>query len=348
MHTLTLFIGVSDVKLGKIAEIAGGRLFGDPNIEISGVAEIQNAQAGQLTFYANPKYRRYLKKTLASAVIVDKYYDDVPASQIVCKEPYVSWAKVLDHMFPQEFDLEGISERASLGKDVKIGRGVFIGDFVYVGDGSVIEDDVKIFPGVYIGKNCRIGRGSVLFPNVVLYDNTILGKNVRIHAGSVIGSDGYGYALSKVEGKIYKVPQLGNVVVEDDVEIGANTTIDRGAIGSTVIGRGSKIDNLVQIAHNVKLGQNCFIVSQVGISGSTKVGNYVTLAGQVGVAGHLSIADNVIVAAKAGVPGDIRKAGVYGGFVAKDFRRWKKIEAITSMLPEIYEKLKKLFKKEGL
>jgi UDP-3-O-[3-hydroxymyristoyl] glucosamine N-acyltransferase len=203
---------------------------------------------------------------------------------------------------------------------------------------------VIIYPGVYVGRNCRIGDGTVIFPNAVLYDGVKVGRAVRIHSGAVIGSDGFGYAFSKKEKKIYKVPQTGGVVIEDLVEIGANTTVDRGTIGDTVIGEGTKVDNLVQIGHNVKIGKYCFIVSQVGISGSTKIGDFVTLAGKVGVAGHVEICSGVTVAAKSGVTKSLKEPGTYAGFPARPYREWRKVQALIDRLPEIYGKIKKFLK----
>ena len=249
--------------------------------------------------------------------------------------------------YKEELPEPKVSSKAFISKNASLGKEVFVGDFAFIGEGTVIEDNVYIFPNVYIGNNCRIGRGTVIFPNVTVYDNTTIGRFVRIHSGAVIGSDGFGYAFSKSEKKIYKIPQVGKVVIEDFVEIGANSTIDRGTLGETVIGEGTKIDNLVQIGHNVKIGKYCFIVSQVGISGSTRIGDFVTLAGKVGVAGHIEIGNNVTVAAKAGVTKSIKKADIYAGFPAKPYNEWKKIQAITDMLPEIYKKIKEIMKRGG-
>ncbi|WP_163328164.1 UDP-3-O-(3-hydroxymyristoyl)glucosamine N-acyltransferase [Desulfurobacterium thermolithotrophum] len=334
------------MKLKELVEILGCRLIGNPEVEIKGISEIQTAEEGDLTFLTNPKYRKFLKTTKASAVILEKEIPELKIAQLLCEEPYVAFAKALSVFYPERLPEPKISSRAIISDTATIGENCYIGDNVFIGKGTKIGKEVKIFPGVYIGNDCEIGDNTVIFPNVTIYERTKVGRFVRIHAGSVIGSDGFGYAFSKNEMKIYKVPQTGKVIIEDFVEIGANTTIDRGTIGDTVIGEGTKIDNLVQIGHNVKIGKYCFIVSQVGISGSTKIGDFVTLAGKVGVAGHIEIASNVTVGAKAGITKSIKKPGTYAGFPARPYREWKKIQTIVDRLPEIYEKIKHLLRRK--
>lgn len=335
------------MTLNEIAKEFNCKIIGNGNVEIKGIAEIQKAREGNLTFLTNPKYRKFLKETKASAVLTGKPIEGLEIPQLVCSEPYVVFAKLLQRFYKEELPEPGISQKASISEEVTLGEGVYIGDFAVIGKGTVLEDNVYIFPNVYIGKNCRIGKGTVIFPNVTIYDNTEIGSFVRIHSGTVIGSDGFGYAFSQSEKKIYKIPQVGKVIVEDFVEIGANSTIDRGTLGETVIGEGTKIDNLVQIGHNVRIGKYCFIVSQVGISGSTKIGDFVTLAGKVGVAGHIEIGDNVTVAAKSGVTKSLKKSGIYAGFPAKPYSEWRKIQALIDKLPEIYGKLKEILKRGG-
>jgi UDP-3-O-[3-hydroxymyristoyl] glucosamine N-acyltransferase len=334
------------MRLSEIAKRFGCKLVGEDR-EITGIAEINRAGPGELTFLTNPKYRKYLKTTKASAILTDREIEELELPQLVCKEPYVVFAKLLNLMYPEEFPEPGISDLASIKEGVSLGEGCFVGDFVTIERGTKVGKGCYIFPGTYIGRNCTIGDGTVIFPNVTVYDRTQIGKGVRIHSGAVIGSDGFGYAFSKEELKSYKVPQLGRVVIEDDVEIGANTTIDRGTLGDTVIGQGTKIDNLVQIGHNVKIGKYCFIVSQVGISGSTKIGNFVTLAGKVGVAGHIEIGDGITVAAKAGITKSLKEPGTYAGFPARPYREWKKVQALIERLPELYGKIKKLLGERG-
>lgn len=329
------------ISIKEIAEIIGCTIKGNPDIEIKGINEIQKAKEGELTFLSNPKYEKFLNTTNASAVIVGKEYD-VPITQLICEEPYVAFAKVLSILIKKPLPEPKISETATIDETATIGNNVYIGDHVSIGKNCRIGNNVKIYPGVVIGNHCEIGDNSIIFANVTIYHDIKIGKNVRIHSGTVIGSDGFGYAFSKKEMKIYKVPQVGRVIIGNDVEIGANTTIDRGTIGDTIIGDGTKIDNLVQIAHNDKIGKNCFIVSQVGISGSTEIGDNVTLAGQVGVAGHIKIGSNITVGAKSGVTKSITKPGIYAGFPVKDFRTWRKTEALINRLPEIYERIKSL------
>ncbi len=326
--------------LRELAEILGCQLKGDPEVRIKGIAEIGSASEGDITFLTNPRYRKFLRSTKASAIIVGAPLDE-PIPQLICREPYVSFAKALSIFHPEEFPPPEISDKASISGTSKIGKGVYIGDFVYIGKGTIIEDNVKVFPNTYIGDDCCIGEGSIIFPNVSIYRGVRIGKWVRIHSGAVIGSDGFGYAYSRESGKIEKVPQVGSVEIEDFVEIGANTTIDRGTIGNTVIGEGTKIDNLVQIGHNVKIGRNCFVVSQVGISGSTVIGDNVTLAGQAGVAGHLKIGSNITIAAKSGVSKDILEPGVYSGTPAIPIKEWRRIQVLIKRLPEVYEALKR-------
>ena len=332
------------MKIKKLAEAIGCKIYGNENLEIKGIAEIQVAEEGYLTFLTNPKYKKYLKTTKASAVILEKPIKELKLTQMVCDEPYVAFAKALSVLYPEKLPSPYISKSAFIDESAEIGENCYIGEGVVIGKNVKIGKNVCLFPNVYVGDNSLIGDNTVIFPNVTIYHNVKIGKWVRIHSGSVVGSDGFGYAFSKKERKIYKVPQIGGVVIEDYVEIGANTTIDRGTLGDTVIGEGTRIDNLVQIGHNVKVGKYSFLVSQVGISGSTKIGNYVTLAGKVGVAGHIEITDSVTVGAKSGITKSITKPGVYAGFPVKPYKEWRKIQALVDRLPEIYEKIKKLLK----
>ncbi len=329
------------ITVKELAKLIGAKIRGNPDLEIVGVDEIQFAKEGDLSFLSNPRYEKFLKTTRASAVIVGKEYD-TSLTQLVCEEPYVAFAKSVAFLFEEKFPDDYLSPEATVGEGTSIGEKVYIGDNVVVGKCCKIGSGVKLFPGTFIGDEAEIGDNTVIFANVSIYERTKIGKRVRIHSGAVIGSDGFGYAFSKSEMKIYKVPQIGRVVIGDDVEIGANATIDRGTIGETVIGAGTKVDNLVQIGHNVKIGENCFIVSQVGISGSTKIGDNVTLAGQVGVAGHIEVGSNITVGAKAGVTKSLKTPGVYAGFPVKEYKVWRRTEVLISRLPEIYEKIKKL------
>ncbi len=331
------------ITLKKVAEITGGKLFGDENIKIKKIAPIDKAEDGDITFLANKKYASLLKNTKASAVILDKKIDDLKIAQIVTDNPYLAYAKLLTYFTKKTFKHKGIDKYAFVDETATISEDVTIYPGVYIGKNVKISENCIIYSGVYIGDNSIIGKNCIIYPNVSIYHNTIIGNNVIIHAGTVIGSDGFGFA--KDGEKYYKIPQIGNVIIEDDVEIGANCTIDRGAIESTIIRKGTKIDNLVQIAHNVEIGENCAIVAQVGISGSTKIGNNVVLAGQVGVAGHLKIGNNVMVGAKSGIGRNLKDGEVVSGAPAIDHKKWLKWAVSYEKLPELIKKVKELEKK---
>ncbi|WP_456463733.1 UDP-3-O-(3-hydroxymyristoyl)glucosamine N-acyltransferase [Persephonella sp.] len=326
------------MKLSEIAKIFNGQLvYTDGNIDIKGLKNVLSAEKGDLTFIADNKYLKDLEKTGASAVLTFKKLD-LQIPQIVVKDPQLVFYKLIEIMFPEE-EKTGISENAKISKSTKIGKDVYIGDFTVIEENVEIKDGVKIYPHCYIGKNTIIGENSTLYPNVVIYRDTIIGKNVIIHSGSVIASDGFGYYQKG--GKHKKIKHIGRVVIQDDVEIGANTTIDRAMVDETVIKRGTKIDNLVMIAHNCQIGENTILVSQVGIAGSSKIGNNVILAGQVGVADHITIGDNVIVTAKSGVAKDLEPNKVYGsGFQAIEWSKWKKILFYFYKLPDILKNIK--------
>ncbi|NPA16365.1 MAG: UDP-3-O-(3-hydroxymyristoyl)glucosamine N-acyltransferase [Aquificae bacterium] len=324
------------MKLSQIAQEFGGKLVGEDR-EIKGLKSISSAREGDLTFLADRKHLEALKNSEASAVLVPEELDiDIP--QIVVKNPQNVFYKLLELFYAEELP-SGISPRASVSEKAQIGSDVYIGDFAVVEEDVKIGDRVRIYPGCYIGKNTSIGEGSIIYPNVVIYRDTRIGRNVIIHSGCVIAGDGFGYYQE--DGKHRKIPHVGRVVIEDNVEIGANTTIDRAMVDETVIKEGTKIDNLVMIAHNCYVGENTILVSQVGIAGSTKIGKNVILAGQVGVADHITIGDNVIVTAKSGVGKDLEPNKVYGsGLQAIEWSKWKKVMFYLYKLPEIIKKLK--------
>jgi len=331
------------ITLKKVLEITGGELFGDENIKIKKIAPIDKAENGDITFLANKKYAHLLKDTKASAVILDKKIEDLKIAQIITDNPYLAYAKLLTFFTKKPFTHKGIDKNAFVDKTADIADNVTIFPGVYIGKNVKILENCVIYSGVFIGDNSKIGKNCIIYPNVSIYHDTVIGNNVIIHAGTVIGSDGFGFARDGE--KYYKIPQIGNVVIEDDVEIGANCTIDRGAIESTVIRKGTKIDNLVQIAHNVEIGENCAIVAQVGISGSTKIGNNVVLAGQVGVAGHLKIGNNVMVGAKSGIGRNLKDGEIVSGAPAIDHKKWLKWAVSYERLPELIKKVKDLEKK---
>ncbi len=333
------------MKLGDIAKILNGRLNGSPDIDIIGVAEIKRAVNGDITFVSKKKYLPELKHSKASAVILKEGLEDedlIQKSSVIVKNPYLSLISLLKLFYPVQDNSKGISPQ-SLIKTKNIGRDVTIHPFVCIEDNVEIGDKVIIYPFTYIGRDSRIAEGSIVYSNVSIYHNVIVGKNVIIHSGAVIGSDGFGFVRDD-NGVYQKIPQVGNVIIEDDVEIGANVCIDRATLGSTIIKKGVKIDNLVQIAHNVTIGDNTVIAGQTGVSGSCNIGKNVIMGGQVGLADHLNIGDRVILGGKAGVTGDI-EAGVYSGIPAIEHNQWKRIQAGLSKLPELVKKVRELEKR---
>lgn len=330
-------------RLKELAEWVGGVVVGDGDALITGVAPIEGAQEGEITFVANPKYLPKLNETRASAVIVSKEIRSAPRNLICVDNPYLAFAKVLQLFHPRSYEAKGVDPKAWVSPLARLGQDVSIFPFVYVGDRSVIGDRVTLFPGVYVGEDVVIGEDSILYANVSLYPRTRIGKRAVIHSGVVIGSDGFGFV--KDGRRNFKIPQVGIVEIGDDVEIGANTTIDRAAMGKTVIGRGVKIDNLVQVAHNVTIGDDSIVVAQVGISGSTRIGQNVTLGGQVGIAGHLKIGDNVMVGAQSGVAQDLPANGAYTGSPAIEHREFLRMALSLPKVPGMRKTLGDLEKR---
>jgi len=334
-------------RLSELAEYVGGAVIGNGEVEITSVASIEDAQPGDITFIANPKYRSKLNETRASAVIVGSEITEVDKPLLRTANPYLAFGQILALYTHIPYQPKGIDPHAWISPTARVGKDVTIHPFAYVGDRSVIGERVVLYPGVTVAEECSIGDDSILYPHVSLYRRTVLGRGVILHAGVVVGSDGFGYAKDGRKNK--KVPQVGSVEIEDDVEIGANTTIDRGTLGKTTIRKGVKIDNLVQIAHNVVIGEDSLVVAQVGISGSTRIGSNVTLGGQVGLAGHISIGDNVMIGAQSGVPNDLPPNGIYTGSPViphRDYLRMAmslpKIPEMRRMLNEIERRLAKI------
>jgi UDP-3-O-[3-hydroxymyristoyl] glucosamine N-acyltransferase len=291
------------VSVGEIVDLVAGQFAGDRDRSISGVAPLAQAKGDQLSFLSNRKYVADLAATKAGAVLVPKNLEGDDDRWIRVDDPYFAFARIMTRWFSNRPMPKGISPKAVVSSSAKLGQNVVLGHFSIIGDEVVIGNNVTIFQGVSIEAGSMIGDDCIIYPNVSIYDGTRIGRRCIIHSGVVIGSDGYGFALH--EGKHHKIPQIGIVRIEDDVEIGAGTTIDRAALGETVIGEGTKIDNLVQIGHNVKVGKHCLLVSQVGIAGSTELGDYVAVAGQSGFSGHLKIGNRVQVAAKSAVLADV-------------------------------------------
>jgi UDP-3-O-[3-hydroxymyristoyl] glucosamine N-acyltransferase len=291
------------VSVGELVDLVAGQFAGDRDRSISGVAPLAQAKSDQLSFLSNRKYAADLAATKAGAVLVPKNLEGNDDRWIRVDDPYFAFARIMTRWFSNRPMPKGISPRAVVSSSAKLGQNVVLGHFAIIGDEVVIGNNVIIFQGVSIEAGSIIGDDCIIYPNVSIYDGSRIGRRCIIHSGVVIGSDGYGFALN--EGKHHKIPQIGIVRIEDDVEIGAGTTIDRAALGETVIGEGTKIDNLVQIGHNVKVGKHCLLVSQVGIAGSTELGDYVAVAGQSGFSGHLKIGNRVQVAAKSAVLADV-------------------------------------------
>ncbi len=334
-----------DIKISQLAELINGEIEGNPNLTITNLAKIDEAKQGDLTFLYLPSYEKYFKTTNASAIIVKPDFPEVreDITVIKVKEPDKAFAKIIIKYFTYELNITGIDETAYVDADAVIGNNVTLGKNVVISAGCKIGDNSKILHNTVLLDNVEIETDTLIYQNVSVRENSKIGNRVIIHSGTVIGSDGFGFNPDE-NGVYHKVPQIGNVIIEDDVEIGSNVSIDRGAIGSTIIKRGTKIDNLVQIAHNVAIGEDTVIASQTGISGSTKIGNHCILAGQVGIVGHIDITDNVIILAQSGISKSITKPDKYFGYPAKDLRTALRLEAHIRNLPNYTEKIKSLEK----
>jgi len=330
---------------GQIAERLQAEVIGNPDIPITGLKPADAAGAGDLTFAENEKYFAAACATDAAALLVPGQLGQTEKTLIVVRNVRVALAQLLELFHPERSHAPGIHETAVVDPSAEIDASAHIGPHCIIEAGARIGAGVVLMGQDYIGAGCRIAAGSKLFPNVTVYDGTVIGERVRIHAGTVIGSDGYGYVFD--QGRHRKIPQVGQVIIEDDVEIGSNVSIDRGAIGPTVIGAGTKIDNLVQIAHNVRTGKHDLLVSQVGIAGSTTLGDYVTLAGQVGIAGHLKIGNQVTLAAKSGVMHDIPDGEKWMGAPAQPDKQTKRQLLALQQLPELIRRIRQLEKQLG-
>ena len=326
--------------LRELAEYVHGKVVGDENIIITAVAGIEEAEQGQITFLANPKYRAHLQQTNASAVIVSPDLEVPEIATIQVNNPYLAFAQLLSLFSQKKHPPVGVHHTCVIGEGTVLGDQCAVGAYVTIGNQVTIGDRAVIYPGVVIGDHVSIGAESIIYPNVSILQDVSIGKRVIINSGTVIGSEGFGFAPER-EG-YYKIPQVGTVVIEDDVEIGANVAIDRATLGKTHIHRGVKIDNLVQIAHNVVIGENSVIVAQVGISGSTKVGKHVTLAGQVGLVGHIQIGDQVMIGAQSGVTKSVPDNAMLSGSPAVNHRLWKKSQVSLLKLPDALKTIRSL------
>ncbi|MBW2595249.1 MAG: UDP-3-O-(3-hydroxymyristoyl)glucosamine N-acyltransferase [Deltaproteobacteria bacterium] len=330
-------------QLREIAEYVGGTVVGDADVFVCNVRGIDEAGEGDLTFISNPKYRSRLEETRASAILVSPGITNPDKNLIVTEDPYSAMAMVLELIYPEENIPAGISGDAFIEVGAEIGEDVAIYPGVYIGRRARIERGAVLYPGVFVGNDAAVGESSVLYPNVVVYRGCRIGKRVTLHAGVIIGADGFGFANPGADNR--KIPQVGIVQIDDDVEVGANTTIDRGTLGKTWIKKGVKIDNLVQIAHNVVIGENSIIVAQVGISGSTKLGESVILGGQAGLIGHITIGDNVMVAAQSGVHEDVAPGQIVSGSPNMPHTNWLRTQACLPRLPEMRKTVNSLLKR---
>lgn len=338
------------MTLGEIAELLEGRVEGgDPAVAITAIEPIQDAKPGSITFISNRKYVKLIATTQASAVLVSADVAQLPRAEglalVILDDPYMGFAKLMQHWTARPRVVSGVSERAFVHPSATLGADVNVEPFAYVGEGASLGDRATVSAGAYVGRGAKIGADSILGPNAVLHHECVVGDHCHIYAGAVVGSDGFGFAPDYVQGLHVKIPQVGNAVIADHVELGANVTIDRGAMGSTRIGRGSKIDNLVQVGHSASVGMGCFIVSQAGISGTSKVGNAVTIAGQAGIAGHVSVGDGAQIGAKAGVHSDIPAGARVLGSPAIDGAAAKRSMAIFAKLPDLRKRLRALEKR---
>ncbi len=332
----------------QISMMIGAETEGDASVAVGSFGKIEEAQQGQLTFLANPKYEEFLYTTKASIIIINssqELKEPVAATLLRVPNAYSAFAALLrkyQEIMTQQ--LTGRQEPSYVSASASIGEGVFIGAFAYLGENAKIGNNVKLFPGVYIGNNVSISDNTILYPSVKVYNDCVIGKNVTIHAGAVIGGDGFGFAPQE-DGTYKKIPQIGNVVIEDYVEIGSNATIDRATIGSTIIHKGAKLDNLIQIAHNVEVGCNTVIAAQAGVSGSTKIGNNVMVGGQAGIVGHLHIADGTKINAQSGVSKSIKIPNIaVTGSPAYDYTSALRSQALSRSLPEMEKRIGELEK----
>lgn len=333
------------ITVQEAADFLGGKLYGNPSTLITGISKIEDANYGDLTFFYLSSYEKFLASTKASAILVkpevQKSRNDT--CYIEVDDPKNAFQKIITNYFLYEIHLEGIDNSSSISPSVKIGKNVSIGKNVVVSENCVIGDNTKIFHNTVLMDNVKLGNGVLIYPNVTIRENCEIGNNVIIHSGTVIGSDGFGYTQDK-NGAYEKIPQIGNVIIEDEVEIGSNVSIDRASLGSTIIKKGAKLDNLIQIAHNVVVGENTVISAQTGVSGSTKIGKNCILAGQVGVVGHIVINDGIIVGAQSGVSKSLLNKGTYSGSPANEIGSHLKLQAHVRNIPSYAEKIKQLQK----
>lgn len=329
----------------QICQLLGGKLEGNPDAKVSKLAKIEEGEPGALTFLANPKYTPFIYTTKATIAIVNDNFvaeQAIAATLIRVPDAYQAFCKLLEVYNQIQLDKKGIEQPSYIATSAKMGADVYVGAFAYIGNNAVIGNNVKIYPQVYIGDNVVIKDNTTLFAGVKIYSDCLIGANCTIHSGVIIGGDGFGFAPSN-DSAYKKVAQIGNVVIEDSVEIGSNTTIDRATLGSTIIRKGVKLDNLIQIAHNVEIGENTVIASQTGIAGSTKIGKECMIGGQVGIVGHITISDKVKIAAQSGIGSSIMQDGeIVQGSPAFGIGEYKRAYVMFRKFPEIEKRIKEL------
>lgn len=328
------------MRLAELAALLEGELRGDADLECSGVSGLEGATPDDLSFIADAGMVDRAAESKALCILVAEFHDSLDKPQIKVDDPHLAFAGLLERFRPRQSWAAGVSELAYVDPEADIAPDASVNAFAYVSAGASVGPGSVICPGVFMGQGSRVGSDCLIYPGVALMDGVVLADRVIVHAGTVIGSDGYGYIQRG--GRHVKVPQVGGVLVEDDVEIGANCTIDRATTDSTVIGAGSKLDNMVQIAHNVTVGAGSLLTAQVGVAGSSKIGRNVIMAGQSGVKDHVSVADGAILAGRCGVTADIREGGAYAGMPAIPIRDWLKSSAMFSKLPDLSKKIRQL------
>lgn len=330
-----------------IAGFLGGEIVGNPAAKVWTIAKIEEGQDGALAFLSNPKYEHFIYETKATIVMVNKDFEPqqpVSATMIKVADAYAAFARLLDLYMANKPRKTGISTLAFVSPSATVGENAYVGEFAVIGENVTIGKNAQIYPQVYVGDNVKIGDDVILYPGVKIYEECVLGNHVTLHGGVVIGADGFGFA-PQPNGEFKKIPQIGNVILEDWVEIGANTCVDRATMGSTIVHRGVKLDNLIQIAHNVQVGENCVFASQVGVAGSVKIGRNCMFGGQVGVSGHISIADRVQVASQSGIANNVKNEGeVLMGYPAYHASSYQRSFAVFKSLPEMRMTLAKLEK----
>lgn len=331
----------------QIAGILEGKVEGDPNVEVSKLAKIEEGSAGAITFLANPKYTSYIYSTKASIAIVSDQFtaeEELTTTLIKVKDPYKAFSKLLEYYNQVKLNKSGIETPSYISDSAVYGDNFYFGAFSYLGNNVALGENVKIFPNVYIGDNVKIGNNVVVFPGAKIYSETVIGNDCVIHGGVILGADGFGFSPNQ-EGVYSKVPQIGNVIIEDNVDIGAGTTIDRATLGSTIIRKGVKLDNQIMIAHNVEVGEHTAIAAQTGVAGSSKIGKNCLIGGQVGIAGHIHIGDRVRIQAQSGIGRNIKDDEVIQGSPAFGYNDWNKAYVHFRNLPKLEERLTQLEKK---